>query len=657
MANHLKGESSPYLLQHVENPVDWFPWGKEAFAKAEREDKPVFLSIGYSTCHWCHVMAHESFENMEIAELLNRYFVCIKVDREERPDIDSVYMSVCQALTGSGGWPLSLFLTPQQKPFFAGTYFPPVSQYGRMGFGGLLQALAGRWQEDRAKLLDMAEQVVSQIAEPQSCSISGAEEAAGGFTGRCRGLTAQAARQFAQTFDGKYGGFGEAPKFPTPHNLLFLMRYAKVYQEQEALEQVRVTLEQMRRGGLFDQIGYGFSRYSTDRYYLVPHFEKMLYDNALLILAYCQGYQALGEELLLQTARQTADYVFRELGGACGEFFSAQDADSEGEEGKFYVWEYEEVCRVLGQEAGERFCRYYGITREGNFEGKNIANLLNGNAVTEAFEQERQALYAYRKRRAGLHLDDKVLTSWNALMICALAALYRTTGELRYLQAAEQTGRFIEEQLADNTVLYVSCRRKRRSVKGFLDEYAYYSWALLSLYEVTSNPAYLARAGQICREAGRQFADTEGGYFLYGRENASLIMRPKETYDGALPSGNSVMAYCLVRLSQLEPGEPEWKSAAERQLAFMSGAAGEYPQGHSMFLMALLAYCDPPQKITVVLSGEDTPQTLLPRLPGYADVTFLTQETPEYRLLNQKTTYYVCRDFTCLPPGNEMPGI
>ncbi|MCI8371713.1 MAG: thioredoxin domain-containing protein [Lachnospiraceae bacterium] len=492
---------------------------------------------------------------------------------------------------------------------------------------------------------------------PGHMAESGMEQrdSSGGILGSGKELTALAARQFAQTFDEKYGGFGEAPKFPTPHNLLFLMMYAELCHEETALEQVRVTLEQMRRGGLFDQIGYGFSRYSTDRYYLVPHFEKMLYDNALLILAYCRGYQALGEKLFLQTARQTADYVFRELSGECGEFFSAQDADSEGEEGKFYVWEYEEVCHVLGQQDGERFCRYYGITREGNFEGKNIANLLNGNAVTDEFERERQALYEYRKGRAGLHLDDKVLTSWNALMICALSALYRATGEERYLQAAEKAGRFIEEQLADGNVLYVSCRKKKRSVKGFLDEYAYDTWALLSLYEVTSNPVYLARAGEICREAEKQFADTEGGYFLYGKENTSLIMRPKETYDGALPSGNSVMAYCLVRLAQLEPGEPKWKAEAERQLAFLSRAAGEYPQGHSMFLMALLAYGYPPQKITVVLSGEDTAQMILPRLPWYADVTFLTEETPEYRLLNQKTTYYVCRDFTCLPPGNEMP--
>ncbi len=645
MSNHLKNQSSPYLLQHAENPVNWYPWSEEAFEKAKREDKPIFLSIGYSTCHWCHVMAHESFENEEVAEILNRNFVAIKVDREERPDIDSVYMEVCQALTGSGGWPMSIFMTAEQKPFYAGTYFPPDSRYGIIGFRDLLLAIAEKWKTEKDRLMASAEQILLHIE-------NGTYENQSELDLR---LPQKAAKVFAESFDRTYGGFGRAPKFPVPHNLLFLTLYSQIHEDREAFSQVRLTLESMRRGGIFDQIGDGFSRYSTDEYFLVPHFEKMLYDNALLIAAYSAAYKASDQRLFLDTAEKTAEYIFREMTGPTGEFYSAQDADSEGEEGKYYVWAYEEILHVLGREKGEAFCRYFNVTEKGNFEGRNILNLLHEQTAAENFDEEKKRLYEYRKSRAELHLDDKVLTSWNSLMICAMAVLYRVTGAGQYLSAAERAYQFIEENLTDGTLLYVGCRGGVRLAKGFLDDYAYYGGALISLYEVTSKLEYLKRAGEIIREAMSQFADQAGGYFLYGAKNSSLITRPKETYDGALPSGNSMMAYCLVRLSQLMDEAETYREAAEKQLAFLSAEAQAYPTGHSMFLLALLFYANPPQKITAVLSGYEQKAEVLSRLPLYADIKIWEQETAEYPLLNGRTTYYVCKDHRCLPPTNELP--
>ncbi|MCI8716817.1 MAG: thioredoxin domain-containing protein [Lachnospiraceae bacterium] len=661
MSNHLKNQNSPYLLQHANNPVHWYPWGDRAFEKARREDKPIFLSIGYSTCHWCHVMAHESFENKEIADILNQYYISVKVDREERPDIDSVYMTVCQALTGNGGWPMSIFMTCEQKPFFAGTYFPPEPRYGVMGFREVLLIVAKKWKEDKTALLESAEAILAQI-NTGNRGLGGLDEKIG------TQLPKTAADIFFKSFDRQYGGFGEAPKFPMPHNLIFLMLYSYINREdilsdmnrninKDVLSDVvKITLEKMRRGGIFDHIGYGFSRYSTDKYFLVPHFEKMLYDNALFIIAYSLAYKICHNKIFLDTAEQTAEYIFCEMTGGQGEFYSAQDADSEGEEGRFYIWSYEEVCKVLGEKKGREFCENFGITKQGNFEGKNIPNLLNGNKISDSFEKERQILYHYRKNRAKLHLDDKILTSWNSLMICAMAVLYRVTGKERYLSAAEQAYAFIEENLIKQDVIYVSCRNGERSVRGFLDEYAYYTMALIFLYDVTSKTEYLKRAEKFCREAERQFEDENGGYFLYGAENDSLIIRQKETYDGAVPGGNSVMAYCLTRLSQLTE-EEVYKKAAEKQLAFMSGEAEHYPAGYAVFLTALLFYQNPPEKITVVMAENDSKEKIVSHLPFYADIKILPDEEGDYRMLNHRTTYYVCRNFTCLPPSNQEPDL
>lgn len=684
MSNQLINQSSPYLLQHAENPVDWYPWCKEAFALARREDKPIFLSIGYSTCHWCHVMAKESFENEAVAAILNRYFISMKVDREERPDIDSVYMTFCQAFTGRGGWPMSIFMTAEQKPFFAGTYFPPETRYGMIGFRDLLLTVAEKWKSDRSGLLRTADQIV--VAVHSAESVGGADHSDfSNWKSEIFRLPKVAVEGFSQTFDAKYGGFGSAPKFPIPHNLIFLILYSQIQEDPTPAEQAYQTLEQMRRGGIFDQIGFGFSRYSTDVRFLVPHFEKMLYDNALLMLAYSVAFKASGKIEFLDTAEQTAEYILREMRGGEGEYYSAQDADSEGEEGKYYVWTRQEIYNVLGADAGEAFCRYYNITEAGNFEGKNIPNLLNGNTMDGSFAEEIEKLYQYRKKRAKLHLDDKILTSWNALMITAMSVLYRITGKQRYLNAAVEADRFIQNHLAEGDFLYVSCRDGVRSVYGFLDEYAFDVAALLSLYEVTAEREYLERAGRMAQTAMEQFEDSiSGGYFLYGTKNGTLVTRPKETHDGALPSGNAVMAYCLVRLSQLadevESQETveinkentnklqrenvtnnydteKYREAAERQLGYLGTETAEYPTGHSMFLLALLFYQNPPQKITVVLSAQDSLSEVIKKLPLYADIQILPENNSKYSLINGRTTYYVCRDHMCLPPMNEIPSI
>ncbi len=546
MSNQLKNTTSPYLLQHAENPVNWYPWCEEAFEKAKSEDKPIFLSIGYSTCHWCHVMAHESFEDEKTAEILNQYFVSIKVDREERPDIDSVYMSVCQAFTGGGGWPMSIFMTWDKKPFFAGTYFPPNSHYGMPGFPDLLTAIANQWNDNRRELLQSAEQIIAQLKSAVSGNKNVNDE----------NLIEQAMQIFSDSFDEINGGFGSAPKFPTPHNLLFLMLYAKQNQNSDALKMVEKTLLQMRKGGIFDHIGYGFSRYSTDKYFLAPHFEKMLYDNALLIAAYSTAYSMTKNKIYLDTAEKTAEYILREMTSVDGGFYSAQDADSEGVEGRYYTFTLDEIVNVLGEEKGKRFAETFDITENGNFEGVNIPNLLKSNDLTSDFSDELKKLYDYRKNRTKLHLDDKILLSWNAMMIAALSMLYRVSHNEKYLKAAVNAQKFIEKNLCNGTRLYTSWRDGKRSENSFLDDYVYYIAALIELYNSTLDSSYLEKAERFCDEAIRIFLDKKnGGFYLSESENTELFLNPKEVYDGAIPSGNSVMAYNFVRFYQLTENE------------------------------------------------------------------------------------------------------
>lgn len=636
--NHLMNETSPYLLQHADNPVDWYPWGAEAFDKARREDKPVFLSVGYSTCHWCHVMAHESFEDMDIAGLLNSGFVSVKVDREERPDVDSVYMEVCQAMTGSGGWPMSIFLTADREPFFAGTYFPKKARYGTVGFYELLLAIRDAWQSDRKRLLSSAQSIIKRASETVPVAASPDEA-----------LLSRALEQYKAGFDEKFGGFGHAPKFPSAHNILFLLQQYQKRGDKDALRMAEQTLTQMARGGLFDHIGYGFCRYSTDRRFLVPHFEKMLYDNALLILAYCRAFELTHDAFYLDVAEKTADYELREMRHSSGAFFSAQDADSSGEEGKYYVLTPDEVISVLGEEEGSAFCRRYGITAAGNFEGKSIPNLLGSDEPFGQAEASVMKLRAYLKKREVLHTDDKILTVWNSLMIAALCSLYRATANASYLESAQRAQQFIEEKLTDKDTLYVSYRSGSRKTKGFLDDYAAYCFALLALYDVTLESGYLSRAGQLSAKAASDFFDTgSGGFTLSGKENEALIFSIKESYDGAMPSGNGLMSYVLVRLRALWPDAvPD--ELLDKQLAFLSGESASLPSGHAMFLIALSDLLDPPETVTVVRNGTDELAGLVfCAAPGA--VVRVLEPSDEYRLLDGQTAVYVCRDSRCLPP-------
>lgn len=642
MSNHLKNQTSPYLLQHAENPVDWYPWSEEAFSKARAEDKPIFLSIGYSTCHWCHVMAHESFEDLEIADILNRYYVSVKVDKEERPDIDSIYMAVCQAFTGRGGWPASIFMTAEQKPFFAGTYFPKTARYGAVGLKELLLIIHQKWKNERDTLLNSADEITAALNQYHAPA-SQADET----------LLDAALQWYTQNFDASFGGFGGAPKFPTPHNLLFLMQQYEKHGNSRALDMAEITLQKMYAGGLFDHIGYGFCRYSTDRYYLVPHFEKMLYDNALLILANCKAYELTGRSFYLEVAQKTASYILSEMTAPNGGFYSAQDADSDGEEGKYYVFTPEEIIGLLGQADGAAFCKRFGITKAGNFEGKSIPNLLHTKNLTdESFDPFLPTLREYRRGRTRLHTDDKILTAWNALMIAALCRLYRCSRNPGYLEAAKKAQGFIENSLCDQDALYVSARDGKLSEHGFLDDYASYIFALLSLYDATLERIFLCRAVQLTKETVIQYYDSEhGGFYLSGTKNETLLFRPKECYDGALPSGNSLMSYVLVRLNALLP-EQSMENTLNKQLAYMAGEAERSPAGFSAFLMALSDFLEPPVLITVVPNGEDLSDIPL-ALPSDAIVKVLERPLEGYKLLNNEATFYVCRNQSCLPPMNK----
>ncbi len=642
MSNRLQYETSPYLLQHKENPVDWYPWCDEAFQRAKAEDKPIFLSIGYSACHWCHVLAHESFEDNEIAEILNRDFISIKVDKEERPDIDSVYMSVCQAFTGSGGWPTSIFMTADKKPFFAGTYFPKTSRGGMIGFKELLLAIKEVWKSDRTSLLEQSNKIINHLNHTDK-NIGNAEIE----------LTHSAVSVYSKIYDEKYGGFGRAPKFPTPHNILFLLSYHERYKDKNCLRIAEHTLLQMYRGGMFDHIGFGFCRYSTDKKFLVPHFEKMLYDNALLILAYCKAYYVTNNGLYLEIAEKTADYILREMTSTEGGFFSAQDADSEGEEGKYYLFTPNEIINVLGEADGEKFNKHFDITSTGNFEGKSIPNLLNSDIDDKSFEECLPKLQQFRKNRYSLHLDDKILTSWNSLMIAAMCELYLVSKKEIYLKSAQKADEFIRKYLCKDDTLFVSFRDGKRGVKGFLDDYASYIFAQLCLYRATLDNSYLKRAKQMCDKVVNDFGDNTGGFYLYSKESEELILRPKETYDGAVPSGNSLMAYNFVKLYHLTTDD-KYKDLAEKQLDFISADASSYPTNHAMFLMALLEYNEPPTKITVVADDKTNISDLILDLPANAMISLLTKPTKEYSLKDGKTTYYVCKGKACMPPTNDL---
>lgn len=660
MANRLKQEKSPYLMQHGENPVDWYPWSEEAFQRAAQEDKPVFLSIGYSTCHWCHVMAHKSFEDPDVAGLLNREFVSIKVDREERPDIDAVYMSVCQAMTGSGGWPLTVFMTPDQKPFFAGTYFPKHGSYGRYGLTELLERVADLWKNNREELLQAGNQITAAINQPQESNNQEPD----------RNLVERAYTQLARRFDHKWGGFGGAPKFPTPHNLLFLMRYAEVTHEPNAMKMVEITLEDMAKGGIFDQIGGGFSRYSTDEMWLVPHFEKMLYDNALLLIAYVKAYQHTKRECFADTARRTARYLLRELTSAEGGCYCGQDADSDGVEGKYYVFTPEEIKAVLGEVDGEAFCRLYDITETGNFEGKSVPNRIH--ASEDGWDREDlrlKKLYDYRLSRTKLQKDDKILLSWNAWTMIALAKAGQALEEPSYLDTAIRIHDFMERKMVtENDRLYLRYRDGEAAYVGQLEDYAVYALALLELYRVTFDAKYLQCALHRAKQMVELFEDKKnGGYYMTAFDGEQLIARPKETYDGAMPSGNSVAAMVLQTLATLT-GEPEWHAAADRQLSFLAGEIEEYPSASCFGVLALMdalyshrelvcAASDvQPGELAAYLKAHpaDGLYVLLKAKENAADLARLAPYTKDYPIPVQGAMYYLCENGSCKAPVTEF---
>ncbi len=606
--NRLANEKSPYLLQHAYNPVDWLPWGEEAFRKAREEDKPIFLSIGYSTCHWCHVMAHESFEDEEVAEMLNRHYVSIKVDREERPDIDQLYMSVCQALTGRGGWPLSVFMTPEARPFFAGTYFPRSSRMGLMGFLELLGRIATLWREDRSRMLRTAQEITEAIR-------AGSRRSPGGHA-LDEGVLRKGFEQLARSYDMRWGGFGQAPKFPTPHQLTFLLRWYLRTREALSLEMVEKTLLAMRRGGIFDQIGYGFHRYSVDERWLVPHFEKMLYDQALLAMAYTEAFQVTGEQGYGRVVREIMTYVLRDMTSPEGGFYSAEDADSEGKEGLFYVWTPEEVVAHLGERSADIFGRVYDVRGRGNFEeGRSIPHLavdldlfasrlgLEAEALEEMLEGARRRLFEVRQRRVRPFRDDKILTSWNGLMVAAMAKAARALGEDLYRQAARRAARFVLSQMRrpDGRLLR-RWRQAEAAHPGYLDDYAFLVWGLLELYEATLDASVLEEALGINQTMMELFWDQgEGGFYLASHENEALIARLKEDHDGATPSGNSVAALNLLRLGRMT-GRAELEQRAEDLLETFAPEISAYPAAHCQFLIALDTLLGPYQRI--VIAGE-----------------------------------------------------
>ena len=613
--NRLARETSPYLLQHAGNPVDWYPWGPEAIELAVREDRPIFLSVGYSACHWCHVMEHESFENDSIAELMNRLFVNIKVDREERPDIDQIYMNAVLALTGHGGWPMSVFLTPELEPFYGGTYWPPERRGGMPGFREVLTKVRAAWDEQRdavqnnaTKLTDAVRQLSQPQAEPEELQVAHLEQAMGRLIGSA---------------DRQYGGFGRAPKFPHPMDLRFLLRAHSRFGDQGALDVTVQAMDHMARGGLYDQLGGGFHRYSTDARWLVPHFEKMLYDNAQLAVVYLEAAQVTGRDDFRQTARETLDYVLREMTHADGGFCSTQDADSEGEEGKFFVWSQEEVDELLGEEASRLFCQVYDVTPQGNWEGKSILNrplppeetAARLGLTPEQLEKQlapcRQTLLAARGQRVAPGTDDKIIAAWNGMMLTALARGARVLGDPRYTAAAVRAADFILQtmQTVDGRLLH-SWRNGQGSTVACLDDLACMIDGLTELYEATFDPRHLAAAVSLSEQLLEHHADPEsGGFFYTSADVESLITRARDSQDTATPSGNSMAALALFRLGRLTGKQP-LEDAARRVLNSISGQVAQVPAASGQALIALDCQLGPMEELVFAASGPHSDEEL-----------------------------------------------
>jgi uncharacterized protein YyaL (SSP411 family) len=603
-------------------------------------------------------MERESFEDDEAAEVLNKYFIAIKVDREERPDIDSIYMSVCQALTGSGGWPLTILMTPDKKPFYAGTYFPKNSKYGRPGLIEMLHSVEDAWKNKRQDLIDSSDEITRAVEKSAS-------------TGRKSKLSKatleQAYEEYRGSFDPVFGGIGKAPKFPIPHNLLFLLRYYYSFGEKEALDIVEKTLESMYKGGIFDHVGYGFSRYSVDRKWLVPHFEKMLYDNSLLAMAYVETYQATKKEFYKEVAEKIFTYILRDMTSTEGGFYSAEDADSEGEEGKFYVWDIDEILEVLGEEDGTFYCKYYDITGHGNFEHKNIPNLIaeelekieNNKELKDKLNKLRAKLFEYREKRVHPHKDDKILTAWNGFMIAALAYGGRVFNNNTYTEAAERAVHFIYDKLIDEQGrLLARYRDGEAAYLAYLEDYAFLTWSLIELYENSFNTEYLNKALDLNKAMIEHLYDEkDGGFYLYSKDTEQLIIRPKEAYDGAIPSGNSVATLNMIRLSRIT-GDEKLEEMAQRQLEVFSGSIASIPGSHSVFLMALL-YSQIGGK-SVVIAGDKENTSAKAMLAEINNrylpftTTALNINTEQYKLVDNKAAAYICQNYSCSQPVTEI---
>ncbi len=676
--NRLIFESSPYLLQHAANPVDWYPWGEEAFAEAKRRDVPVFLSVGYATCHWCHVMEHESFEDAEIGKLLSDHFVCIKVDREERPDIDHVYMTVTQALTGSGGWPMTVILTPEKKPFFAGTYFPKESKYGRPGIRDLVRHIDTLWKDDREKVSEATSEIASHI-----------QKMSGTFPGNRLNeeIYLSALDSFKARFDREKGGFGSRPKFPVPHNLSLLLRIYKKYEKEEALRMVEKTLTEMRKGGIFDQVGFGFHRYSTDEDWLLPHFEKMLYDQALLMIAYTEAYQVTGNELYRQTVEEIADYVLRDMTHPEGGFYSAEDADSEGVEGKFYIWTVDEVTAILGEEKAQTFCKIYNLKEEGNFREESTGELIPANIphleetlneiakqrgidpndLKSDLNQSRILLYKEREKRIHPLKDDKILTDWNGLMIGALSMAGAALNDPRLIDAARNAADFILDKMrAENGDLLKRYRTGNAGLPAHLNDYSFFTFGLVELYQSTLASKYLEEATKLSDKLLQNFWDSEkDAFFQTSNSGEELIVRAKEAYDGATPSGNSVSALVFAKLGKLT-GDESYTETAQKTIDAFSGVIDSSPSNFSFMLIAQDFLIGPGQEI--ILTGKDIVPTLMKArkkfIPDTVFAGFSEQKSREqlvrlapflkdYQINEKDFKAYVCQNFSCRQPTTD----
>jgi uncharacterized protein YyaL (SSP411 family) len=661
MTNRLAGESSPYLLQHAENPVDWYPWGEEAFNHARQENKPVLLSIGYSACHWCHVMAHESFENEAVAKIMNEHFISIKVDREERPDIDGIYMDAVQTVTGAGGWPLTIFLTPDGKPFYGGTYFPPEDRQGMPGFSRILLAMNDAYHNRSGDVTATADQITRALSK---------DVHAVGFSGPLSARTLDIANTVMQrSFDVQNGGFGNAPKFPQPGVLEFFLRYSLRSKDPEALHIVEVTLEKMARGGIYDQVGGGFHRYSTDARWLVPHFEKMLYDNALLSRLYLNAYQATRRQLFRTITERTLDYVLREMTGIHGGFYSAQDADSEEIEGKYYVWSLREFDDILGEELSQKMKDYYGVTQEGNFENANILHIANESAADrEMVEEANTILLKRRGQRVMPGRDEKVLASWNGLMLAAMAEASCVLGRKDYLTAAVKNGTFIVDVMIKDGYLNHVHKDGITRLDGYLLDYSSVIEGLLSLHRATFSGKWLTQAISLAEHMVEQFWDADKkAFYDTGSRHEDLIVRPRSTIDNVLPSGESAATLVLLKLAFLT-GNSSFRAMAEKSLVSTGPVMAQHPSAFSFRLCALDFYMGSPKEIAVVGPPNDTDtlklldvlyRNWIPNMVFAAsdpDDPFPAGDVPlleNRNMIDARPTVYVCEKNMCKSPVSD----